>query len=79
MRKVFVIVYAMLCCVLFAGNAVSPAFTFDARYESSGITPNAWVAYQAEGLSTRFTTATVTHFVDTVRRVDKRWDMMRTF
>lgn len=35
--------------VAFADDAVSPVFTFDARYQASGVTPDAWVAYQATG------------------------------
>lgn len=48
----------------FADDAVSPAFTFDARYQASGLTPDAWVSYQAEGLSSRFSAATVTQAAD---------------
>ena len=50
--------------VIFADDAVSPAFTFDARYHASGLTPDAWVSYQAEGLSSRFSAATVTRAAD---------------
>ena len=50
--------------VIFADDAVSPAFTYDARYKSSGITPDAWVSYEAEGLSSRFRAATVTRAAD---------------
>ena len=50
--------------IIFADDAVSPAFTFDARYQPSGVTPDAWVAYQAEGLSGRFSAATVTRAAD---------------
>jgi len=35
--------------IIFADDAVSPAFTFDARYQPSGVTPDTWVAYQVEG------------------------------
>lgn len=60
-----VVAIAMLCIsCCFADDAISPAFTFDARYQASGVTPDAWVAYQAEGLSGRFATATVTRTVD---------------
>ena len=45
-------------------DSVSSTFTFDARYSSSGVTPDAWVAYQAEGRSSRFTAATVAKAVD---------------
>jgi len=55
----------VLCCgVAWADDAVSPAFTFDARYEASGITPEAWAAHQAEGLSDRFVTRMVFRAVD---------------
>jgi len=50
--------------VALADDSVSPTFTFDARYASSGVTPGAWVAYQAEGLSSRFTAATVARAAD---------------
>ena len=50
--------------VAFADDAVSPVFTFDARYQASGVTPDAWVAYQAEGLSGRFAAATVARAAD---------------
>ena len=50
--------------VALADDAVSPAFTFDARYQASGVTPDAWVAYQAEGLSGRFSAATVIRAAD---------------
>lgn len=43
--------------VLAEGN-VSGAFTFDARYEASGLSPTDWAAFQAEGLSSRFTALT---------------------
>lgn len=55
---------ALIGGFLFAGDAVSPAFTFDSRYERSGASPDAWAAYQAEGLSARFTAATVVKAVD---------------
>ena len=56
---------AMLCGVVaLADDAVSPAFTFDARYQPSGVTPDAWVAYEAEGLSSRFSAATVERAAD---------------
>ena len=54
-------IYGIVC---FADDAVSSAFTFDARYKSSGITPDAWVSYEAEGLSSRFRAATVTRAAD---------------
>ena len=54
-------IYGIVC---FADDAVSPVFTFDARYASSGITPDAWVSYEAEGLSSRFSAATVTRAAD---------------
>lgn len=50
--------------VIFADDAVSPVFTFDARYKSSGITSDAWVSYEAEGLSSRFSAAMVTRAAD---------------
>lgn len=43
--------------VLAEGN-VSGAFTFDARYAASGISPAEWAAYQVEELSSRFTALT---------------------
>ena len=56
---------AMLCGVVaIADDAVSPAFTFDARYQPSGVTPDAWGAYEAEGLSSRFLVATVERAAD---------------
>ena len=64
MRGVVASVIALTGGVIFADDAVSPAFTFDARYKSSGITPDAWVSYEAEGLSSRFSAATVTHAAD---------------
>ena len=64
MRSVVVSVIALMGGVIFADDAVSPAFTFDARYKSSGITPDAWVSYEAEGLSSRFSAATVTRAAD---------------
>ena len=63
MRGVVASVIALMGGVIFADDAVSPAFTFDARYKSSGITPDAWVSYEAEGLSSRFSAAMVTHAV----------------
>ena len=51
--------------VIFADDAVSPTFTFDARYRPSGVTPDAWASYEAEGLSTRFSAATVARAADT--------------
>lgn len=64
MRGVIASVIALMGGIIFADDAVSPAFTFDARYKSSGITPDAWVSYEAEGLSSRFSAATVTRAAD---------------
>ena len=64
MRGVVTSVIALMGGVIFADDAVSPVFTFDARYKSSGITPDAWVSYEAEGLSSRFSAATVTRAAD---------------
>ena len=58
MRGVVASLIALMGGVIFADDAVSPAFTFDARYKSSGITPDAWVSYEAEGLSSRSSAAT---------------------
>ena len=64
MRGIVARLIALMGGVIFADNAVSPVFTFDARYKSSGITPDAWVSYEAEGLSSRFSAATVTRVAD---------------
>ena len=64
MRATLLALCSIYSIVGFADNAVSPAFTFDARYKSSGITPDAWVSYEAEGLSSRFSAATVTRAAD---------------
>ena len=64
MKGVVASLVALMGCVVFADDAVSPAFTFDARYQASGLTPDAWVSYQAEGLSSRFSAATVTRAAD---------------
>ena len=64
MRATLLALCSIYSIVGFADDAVSPAFTFDARYTSSGITPDAWVSYEAEGLSSRFSAATVTRAAD---------------
>ena len=64
MRGVVASLIALMGGVIFADDAVSPVFTFDARYKSSGITSDAWVSYEAEGLSSRFSAATVTRAAD---------------
>ena len=64
MRATLLVLYSIYSIVGFADDAVSPVFTFDARYKSSGITPDAWVSYEAEGLSSRFGAATVTRAAD---------------
>jgi hypothetical protein len=64
MRGIVARLIALMGGVVFADDAVSPAFTFDARYKSSDITPDAWVSYEAEGLSSRFSAATVTRVAD---------------
>ena len=64
MRATLLALCSIYGIVGFADDAVSPAFTFDARYKSSGITPDAWVSYEAEGLSSRFSAATVTRAAD---------------
>lgn len=64
MRGVVASLIALMGGVIFADDAVSPVFTFDARYKSSGITPDAWVSYEAEGLASRFSAATVTRAAD---------------
>jgi len=58
------LLYLICGVVALADDAVSPAFTFDARYQPSGVTPDAWVAYKAEGLSPRFSAATVERAAD---------------
>ena len=62
--KAVVLAVTLLSLRIFADDAVSPVFTFDARYKSSDITPDAWVSYEAEGLSSRFSAATVTRAAD---------------
>ena len=64
MRSVVASVIALMGGVIFADDAVSPAFIFFSRYKSSGITSDAWVSYEAEGLSSRFSAATVTRAAD---------------
>ena len=64
MRATLLALCSIYGIVGFADDAVSPAFTFDARYKSSGITPDAWVSYEAEGFSSRFSAATVTRATD---------------
>ena len=64
MRGVVASLIVLTGGIILADDAVSPAFTFDARYQPSGVTPDAWVAYQAEGLSGRFSAATVTRAAD---------------
>lgn len=64
MRGVVASLIALIGCVIFADDAVSPAFTFDARYQASGLTPDAWASYEAEGLSSRFRAATVARAAD---------------
>ena len=64
MRGIVASLIILTCGIILADDAVSPAFTFDARYQPSGVTPDAWVAYQAEGLSGRFSAATVTRVAD---------------
>ena len=64
MRGVVTSVIALMGGVIFADDAVSPVFTFDARYKSSGITPDACVSYEVEGLSSRFSAATMTRAAD---------------
>lgn len=64
MRGGLLLLFSMCGIVALADDAVSPAFTFDARYQTSGVTPDAWVAYEAEGLSSRFSAATVERAVD---------------
>ena len=64
MRATLLALCSICGIVGFADDAVSPAFTFDARYKSSDITPDAWVSYEAEGLSSRFSAATVTRAAD---------------
>ena len=64
MRAVLLLLFSMCGILAHADDAVSPAFTFDARYQPSGVTPDAWVAYQAKGLSGRFSAATVERVAD---------------
>lgn len=64
MRGVLVSLIVLMGGVALADDAVSPAFTFDARYQPGGVTPDAWVAYEAEGLSSRFSAATVARAAD---------------
>ena len=64
MRAFPLALFSIFGFIILADDAVSPAFTFDARYQPSGVTSDAWVAYQAEGLSGRFSAATVTRAAD---------------
>ena len=57
-------IFSIYGIVAIADDAVSPVFTFDARYQPCGLTPGAWVAYEAEGLSLRFSAATVERAAD---------------
>lgn len=76
MRGVVASLIALMGGVIFADDSVSPAFTFDARYQPSGITPDAWVSYQAEGLSSRFSAATVTRAADTnLNGIPDEWEV----
>ena len=49
---------------LLASENVSAPFTFDSRYESSEVQIEDWIAYQAEGLSPRFTALTTIRIID---------------
>ncbi len=55
---------AMTGGLALAGEAVSAAFTFDARYPASGMTPADWTAHEAVGCSGRFTAETVVRALD---------------
>ena len=58
-------------------NSISPAFTFDARYEPSGLSPDSWASYQAEGLSSRFTATTVLRARDDNKNgIPDAWDAL---
>ena len=55
----------VLAAISCQGSNVSPAFTFDARYERSGVTPALWEANEATGVSSLFSLRTKRVIVDT--------------
>ena len=64
-RRVPVLLLAALTCgTIRADDSVSAAFTFDARYPASGLTPADWEAHETVGLSERFAAATVMRAAD---------------
>ena len=46
--------YSFIAVLCTADTSVSPAFVFDARYATSGVTPALWAANEAVGLSETF-------------------------
>ena len=49
--------------IIHADDSVSAAFTFDARYPASGLSPADWEAYEAVGMSERFGTGEEIEYV----------------
>ena len=64
MTRLWVIVTVLSVGFARADSAVSSAFSFDARYASSGLAPEDWQAYQVERVSARFSAATVARIID---------------
>lgn len=63
-RVLAFLLLALTCGMIRADDSVSAAFTFDARYPASGLTPSDWEAHEAVGLSERFAAATVMRAAD---------------
>lgn len=59
-----IIAVSMLLASAIADDTVSNIFTFDAHYDPSGVTPDAWVSYADVEVSDRFMAATVARKVD---------------
>ena len=65
-RRAFIALLSLTAAVLRAAEPdVSPAFSFDARYPASGVTPALWAANEACGLSSLFALRTRPLFTDT--------------
>lgn len=77
-RRLSIVLFLLMALKSLAiDNSISPAFTFDARYEPSGLSPDSWASYQAEGLSSRFTAMTVLRARDDNKNgIPDAWDAL---
>ena len=77
MRVITGLSFCLSVLPLYAGENTSPSFLFDSRSERSGADIEDWIAFQAEGLFSRFTALTTARIVDSNNNgLPDFWELM---